>query len=139
MIRCWTFQTLYIDAVNQLQGRGNGMTDRIIVYGHPGCPMVGPVRNMLDKAGADFEYINIHQDEAAREHVRAINSGNESVPTLVFPDGTTLIEPSVGELQQHLAGLGYSIPLTAQLIARWPQILIAAGVLLALLRVLGVF
>ena len=115
------------------------MTDQIILYGHPGCPMVGPMRNILQQAGADFTYINIHRDEAARQQVRAINGGNESVPTLGFPDGATLTEPSVGQLRQQLAGLGYRVPLTAQLIAYWPQLLIAAGVLLAILRMLEVF
>ncbi|MEJ2012665.1 MAG: glutaredoxin domain-containing protein [Anaerolineales bacterium] len=64
------------------------------------------MRFALDRAGVKYEYVNIRQDEAARARVRAINAGCESVPTLVFPDGTSLTEPSKEELEQRLASLG---------------------------------
>jgi mycoredoxin len=60
------------------------------------------VRSALDQAGIAYEYINIRQDEAGRARVREINAGCESVPTLVFPDGSTLTEPSPHALQQKL-------------------------------------
>ena len=76
--------------------------------------MVPPVRGMLKRSQADFEYINIHQDNDGRERVRQINNGNESVPTLVFSDGSTLTEPSTKQLKETLEGLGYQvIPPTA--------------------------
>jgi mycoredoxin len=78
----------------------------IILYGHAYWPQVYSVRFALDRAGVKYEYVNIRQDEAARARVRAINAGCESVPTLVFPDGTSLTEPSKEELEQRLASLG---------------------------------
>jgi hypothetical protein len=39
-----------------------------------------------------------------------INNGNASVPTLVFPDGSTLTEPSTAVLRQKLQSLGYAVP-----------------------------
>jgi mycoredoxin len=115
------------------------MLDAIIVYGHPACPALWPVKGLLTRSKVKFEYIDIHQDSAAAARVRAINNGNESVPTLVFPDGSTLTEPTVGELRSKLESLGYKVGLGAWLIGNIWLIFIVAGVLIAVLRFLGVF
>jgi mycoredoxin len=81
--------------------------NRITVYGSPACAMVPWVRNVLERADAVYEYVDIHKVLEARERVREINHGYESVPTLVFPDGSTLTEPTRGELQAKLGSLGY--------------------------------
>jgi mycoredoxin len=116
----------------------DGQRGKIILYAHPTCPQAGPVRAALKHAKVEFEYINIHEDQAARERVRAINQGYESVPTLVFPDGSTLTEPSSRELAGALATWGYSMPLTARLYANAWWLIIAAGVLLSILTALDV-
>lgn len=114
-------------------------TRPIILYGHARCPQVGPVRRILSGANAPFEYVNIHQDGAAAERVRQINGGNESVPTLILPDGSTLTEPSVGQLRDSLARFGYRVRPTAWLVGNLPKIIIGLGVALALARALGWF
>ena len=85
------------------------MTSKIIVYGTPICPMVAPIRSVLDRAEAIYEYVDISRDAQARETVRAINHGNESVPPLRFPDGSTLTEPSTGQLAAKLTTIGYTV------------------------------
>lgn len=120
------------------------MQDAIIVYGHPTCPNLGPVKGLLTQSKVKFEYIDIHQDGAAASLVRAINNGYESVPTLVFPDGSTLTEPTVAELQAKLESLGYKVGLVAWLAGNFRLIFfIVLGVLIAgliyVLRSLGVF
>ncbi len=82
----------------------------IILYGRPGCPMTPPVRRMMTRAKVAFEYIDIWADAAARERVMAINGGNESVPTVVFPDGRTLTEPPSNVLKKRLEAMGYVVP-----------------------------
>lgn len=72
--------------------------------------MVPPVRGMLDRAQAPFDYVNIAEDAEGKGQVMAINDGNASVPTLVFPDGSTLTEPSTAVLRQKLESLGYKVP-----------------------------
>lgn len=94
---------------------------------------------MLERVGAEYEYINIYQDVMARERVREINQGYESVPTLEFADGSTLTEPSTGELRKKLQSLGYHVPLTAIIAGSAWQIFIALGIIIALLRAFGVF
>lgn len=85
------------------------MTDPIIFYGSSVCPMVPPVRQTLQRARAPFEYINISFDSTGRQRVMEINHGNASVPTLVFPDDSTLTEPSDQELRRKLSEMGYEV------------------------------
>ena len=77
-------------------------SERIIVYGRPGCPGVPPVLRLLDAAGADYEYVNIREDPEAAARLRAITGGYESVPTVVLPDGRALVEPGTMKLRQML-------------------------------------
>lgn len=112
---------------------------KIILYGHAACPGVGPVKGLLKQAEVPFDYIDIYRDRPAAARVRAINDGNESVPTLEFPDGTTLAEPSVGQLTAKLETMGYQIGVLAWLIGNVWRIVIVIGVGLALLRAFGVF
>jgi mycoredoxin len=88
----------------------NQNSETITMYGTPTCPMVGPVKRMLNRAQAKFDYVNIAADDAGRQHVQAINNGYESVPTLVFTDGSTLTEPSSTQLKTKLESLGYKVP-----------------------------
>lgn len=115
------------------------MTEKIILYGHMFCPSLGPVRGLLSQAKVDYEYINIHKDLDAAAVVRSINNGYESVPTLVFPDGSTLTEPSVGELKSKLESVGYRVGPVAWLIGYIWIVAFVGLMLLAVLRSMGVF
>lgn len=53
---------------------------------------------VLDRAGADYEQIDIDSDPAAADVVVAINGGYRTVPTIIFPDGRVLVEPRPSEL-----------------------------------------
>ncbi len=83
------------------------MSEKIIFYGHPGCPSVPLVRTLLEHAGAEFEYIDIRLDDIGRQQLQKFNQGYESVPTLIFPDGSIFTEPSNLELNDKLISLGY--------------------------------
>jgi len=85
------------------------MTKKVVVYGHRFCPQVRPVKSALERSAVPYEYVDIHQNEAGRLRVQEINAGNESVPTLVFEDGSTLTEPSTKVLLDHLKVLGYEL------------------------------
>lgn len=89
-------------------------SEKIIIYGSPTCPLVPSVRATLERADVDYEYVDIARDFHARERVREINQGYESVPTFVFPDGSSLTEPSIAELEAKLEPLGYQRP-----VPRW--------------------
>ncbi|MFW5691229.1 MAG: glutaredoxin domain-containing protein [Chloroflexota bacterium] len=107
----------------------------IIVYGQPMCPMLPPVLGVLRQSDITFEYIDIRTDAQAAQRVRQINNGYASVPTLVFPDGSTLTEPSVGQLKRALEKQGFSVPGVARLWGLfWPAI---GGGLFVLLVIIG--
>jgi len=55
-------------------------------------------RRWFESHGIPYEYINIEEDDIAAEFVVRVNGGLQSVPTIVFPDGSILVEPSPREL-----------------------------------------
>ncbi len=107
---------------------------KIVLYGHQACPGVPPVRGMLKYSQVAYEYVNILQDQEAAAQVRAINNGNESVPTLLFPDGSTLTEPSAGQLKAKLESLGYKVSIFAWLTGNMWRIAFLGIVIYAGLR-----
>ena len=66
-------------------------------------------KRVLENAGVDYEEIDLDHDPAAVSTVLAINGGYRSVPTILFPDGRVLVEPSSREL---LSALGLAKALT---------------------------
>ena len=81
-------------------------TDVILLYGRPGCPMVPPVRALLDGAGVEYTYLDIRKDSDAGVRLRQLTGGFESVPTVVLPGGRVLVEPGVVALRRALAEMG---------------------------------
>jgi mycoredoxin len=59
---------------------------------------------VLDRAGVEYDEIDIDHDPDAAATVIAINGGYRTVPTLLLPDGQVLVEPSRQEL---LTALGF--------------------------------
>jgi mycoredoxin len=80
-------------------------TSNITMYGTPWCGDCRRARRVLDQHKVAYQYIDIEQDEAARSYVVQVNQGNQSVPTILFPDGSVLVEPSSAVLTQKLEAL----------------------------------
>jgi mycoredoxin len=57
---------------------------------------------MFDQHHIPYRWIDIDKDEKAAKYVESINHGNRSVPTIVWPDGSSLTEPSSDELALKL-------------------------------------
>jgi glutaredoxin-like protein len=70
----------------------------ILVYGAMWCPDTVRSRNFLDKNGIAYQWFDIDHNPEAKEFVRKTNNGQVVVPTIIFPDGTILVEPSDEEL-----------------------------------------
>lgn len=47
-----------------------------------------------------YHYIDLSVDPSAAETVTKINNGFQSIPTIIFPDGTVLVEPDDDELRK---------------------------------------
>lgn len=76
------------------------------VYSTTWCSDCVRSKRTLEQHGVDFHEINIENDPAAVAFVMEINRGRRSVPTIVFPDNSTLTEPNSVELVGKLKELG---------------------------------
>ena len=79
--------------------------DKIKVYGTTWCPDCIRAKRVLIDKSVVFEWIDISNDEKARSYVEKVNNGSRSVPTIVFPDGSVLVEPSNRVLEDKVASL----------------------------------
>ena len=71
---------------------------KIKIYATTWCGDCRMAKRWFDSRGISYEYINIEEDDEAAAYVLRINRGMRSVPTIIFPDGTVLVEPSPREL-----------------------------------------
>ena len=78
-------------------------SSRVKIYTTTWCGHCRMAKAVLDQAGTDYEEVDIDRDPAAAATVLAINGGYRTVPTILFPDGRVLVEPS---RRQLLAALG---------------------------------
>jgi mycoredoxin len=67
------------------------------------CGFCARLKAGLARAGIEYTEVDIEHTEGAAEIVMSANGGNRTVPTLVFPDGTALTNPSVAQVQAKLA------------------------------------
>ncbi|NMB68314.1 MAG: NrdH-redoxin [Chloroflexi bacterium] len=74
----------------------------IIMYGTTWCGQTRRARALLDKNNIPYRWIDIDIELDARKIVEEINNGYRSVPTIIFPDGSHLTEPSNQELAEKL-------------------------------------
>ena len=78
------------------------LESKIIVYGTDWCGDCFRSRQLLKKYSKIFTFINIDRDKDAEKFVLTTNKGMRRVPTIVFEDGTILVEPSDKELAKKL-------------------------------------
>jgi glutaredoxin-like protein len=77
-------------------------TTQIILYGTDWCGGSRRARLFFDQHNIPYRWVNIDEDDAAARYVQSLNKGNRSVPTIVWPDGSRLVEPSTVALAQKL-------------------------------------
>ena len=75
----------------------------ILMYSTMWCGDCWRARRVFEALGVHYREINIERDAAAAERVSRINDGMLSVPTILFPDGTVLVEPTSAELEAKVA------------------------------------
>lgn len=71
---------------------------KIVMYATTWCGDCRMAKRWFDQHGIAYDYINIEQNDEAAAYVTKINGGKQSVPTIVFPDGSILVEPSPRQL-----------------------------------------
>jgi mycoredoxin len=75
------------------------------MYSTPWCGYCHRLKGQLDREGISFHVVDIEQDPDAAVIVEQANGGNQTVPTLVFTDGSAQTNPSLAQVKSKLASL----------------------------------
>lgn len=75
------------------------------MYSTPWCGYCQRLKTQLGREGIEFSEVDIEAVEGAAEIVEKANNGNQTVPTLVYSDGTAQTNPSLIQIKEKLASL----------------------------------
>lgn len=75
------------------------------MYSTPWCGYCHRLRGQLDREGIAYEVVDIEQEPHAAVIVEQVNNGNQTVPTLVYADGSAHTNPSLAQVKDKLAAL----------------------------------
>jgi len=75
----------------------------ITMYSTTWCGYCRRLKTLLDREGIGYTEVNIEQDEASAQFVEQANSGNQTVPTVLFPDGSVATNPTLDDVVARLA------------------------------------
>ena len=82
------------------------MTDHgsVVLYGAEWCGDCRRSKAQLERLGIDFDYRDVAANDVDKDEAIAI-SGRQSIPVIVLPDGSHLVEPSNPQLESELRRL----------------------------------
>ena len=78
------------------------MTQPLTMYTTTWCAFCKRLKRQLAADGIEIAEVNIEQDPAAADFVMTVNGGFQTVPTVVFPDGSALTNPSAAAVKERL-------------------------------------
>ena len=78
----------------------------ITMYGADWCGDCRCSKRLFEELDIQVNHIDVEVDKSAAAKVQEINGGAQSIPVIVFADGTHLTEPSDNDLKAKLTSLG---------------------------------
>ncbi len=78
------------------------MSAKLKVIGASWCPDCKRAKTFLGQHRIEFDWVDMESDPTAQAEVERINDGKRIIPTIIFPDGSILTEPSNDELAEKL-------------------------------------
>jgi len=75
----------------------------LTMYTTTWCGYCRRLKLQLDEAGIAYREIDIERDVDAARFVEGVNGGNQTVPTVVYPDESAATNPSFAEVMRKLA------------------------------------
>jgi len=75
----------------------------ITMFSTTWCGYCARLKSQLDRNGIAYTVVDIEQVEGTAELVASLNGGNQTVPTVIFPDGSSATNPSLADVQSRLA------------------------------------
>ncbi|MFC1407192.1 MULTISPECIES: mycoredoxin [Streptacidiphilus] len=79
------------------------MPATITMYSTTWCGYCRRLKTQLDREGIGYTEVNIEHDPDSAAFVEKVNDGNQTVPTVLFPDGSALTNPSLAQVKAKLA------------------------------------
>jgi len=76
---------------------------QIVMYSTAWCPDCRRAKFFMKRKNIEFLEIDVNEDDRAEAFVKEVNDGDRSVPTIVFPDGSMMVEPSQKELEEKFS------------------------------------
>jgi mycoredoxin len=70
----------------------------LTMYTTPWCGYCVRLKRQLDREGVEYEVVDIEREPSAEAYVKSVNDGNATVPTVVFPDGSVMTNPSIRQI-----------------------------------------
>lgn len=74
----------------------------ITMFSTTWCGYCSRLKGELSRAGIGYTEINIEEVEGTADLVATLNGGNQTVPTVLFPDGSSATNPSLAEVQARV-------------------------------------
>ena len=84
------------------------MSAELTMYTTQWCAFCRRLKSQLARDGITMTEVDIERDPAAADYVMSVNGGNQTVPTLVFPDGSVMVNPSATQVKKRMAELATS-------------------------------
>ncbi|MGD9988147.1 mycoredoxin [Pseudonocardia sp.] len=78
------------------------MAQQLTMYSTTWCGYCRRLKLQLDEAGIQYKEIDIERNADAARFVEGVNGGNQTVPTVLFPDETTATNPSFAQVKAKL-------------------------------------
>ncbi|WP_103502487.1 MULTISPECIES: mycoredoxin [Streptomyces] len=78
------------------------MPGTVTMYSTTWCGYCRTLKRQMDREGIPYTEVNIEHDPDGAALVEKANNGNQTVPTLLFDDGSTMTNPSVAQVKQKL-------------------------------------
>jgi mycoredoxin len=96
-----------VEDVIKIDARGDRprMTGSVIMYTTPWCGYCHRLKGQMDREGITYDIVDIEQHPEGAAVVESVNHGNQTVPTLVYADGSAHTNPSVIQVKEKLAAL----------------------------------
>ena len=76
---------------------------KIVMYSTLYCPDCMRAKAFFEANDIPYDRVLLEGNDEATEFVLKMNNGFRSVPTIVFPDGSVLVEPSWQELKEKIS------------------------------------
>ncbi len=79
------------------------MSQPVTMYCTQWCAFCRRLKSQLARDGIEVVEVDIENDAEAARYVVSVNGGNMTVPTVVFPDGTVMTNPSATQVKERLS------------------------------------